>query len=111
MAQKITVLLTDDIDGGEASQTVRFGLDGASYELDLSDANAASLRDALAPYVTAGRRTGSQARRQARPQGRVTSTDYDPKAVRAWAASHKVEVPVRGRIPSAVIEQYRAAGN
>ena len=60
MAQKITVVLEDDLDGGPASETVLFSLDGVAYEIDLNDGNAAGLRDAMAPYVGAGRRTGGR---------------------------------------------------
>ncbi len=56
MAQKIQTLLVDDIDGSEAESTVRFGLDGTSYEIDLSAAHATELRGALARFVTAGRK-------------------------------------------------------
>lgn len=63
MAQKINVILVDDIDGSEASETVRFGLDGASYEIDLNQANAAALRDSLALYVGSGRRLATPRRR------------------------------------------------
>lgn len=107
MAQKTIVQLTDDIDGGEAVETVTFALEGVNYEIDLNAKNAAKLRAAVAPFQTAGRRVGAPAR-----TGRRNATrDYEPKAVRAWAVSNKIEVPERGRIPSAVIEQYRAAGN
>src|SRR6516164_4814697 len=62
VAQKVQTLVVDDIDGSAAEGTVRFGLDGTDYEIDLNANNAQALRDALAPYVTAGRRAGGAAR-------------------------------------------------
>lgn len=56
MAQKVRIILEDDLDGGPAEETVRFGLDGAHYEIDLSSANAARLRDAIRPFASKGRR-------------------------------------------------------
>ena len=110
MAQRVVVQKTDDIDGSEASQTVTFGLEGVYYEIDLNDAHADELRAALKQYASAGRRVGGAGRRASAPAVK-SSSGYDPKAVRAWAASNKVEIPARGRIPAAVLEQYRAAGN
>ena len=60
MAQKVHIVLEDDLDGSDASQTVSFGLDGATYEIDLNDKNAAALRDALAKYVGHGRKVGDR---------------------------------------------------
>lgn len=109
MAKRTVVHLVDDLTGEElapdAGETVQFGLDGAAYQIDLGPKSAAALRDQLAKYVNAGRRTSRNRRR-------VTSNaEVDPKAVRAWAASNGVQVSGRGRIPAAVREQYRAAGN
>lgn len=107
MATKTVVELVDDIAGGEASETLRFSLDGVSYEIDLNDENAERLRGVLAPYVGVGRRsvgTGRVARRRA-SSGSVDN----PAAVREWAAANGVAVAERGRIPAGVVEQYRAA--
>ncbi|MFB4193033.1 histone-like nucleoid-structuring protein Lsr2 [Streptomyces carpaticus] len=104
MAQRVVVTLSDDIDGGEASETVAFGLDGKTYEIDLSEENAEKLRATLAPYVTAGRK-------QAR-SGRTfhhTSVAPDPRAVRAWAESNGFDVPARGRIPRRVYDAFNEA--
>ncbi len=113
MAQRTVVHLEDDIDGSEASETVAFGLDGSAYEIDLNDDNAASLRDALAPYVAVARRgSGAPSGRSSRPSSaprQRSSSDVDPKAVRAWAEANGVAVNARGRLKSEVIEQYRAA--
>jgi len=60
VAQKVLVEILDDIDGSTAAQTVQFGLDGVTYEIDLSDENATALRDELARYIGAGRRIGGR---------------------------------------------------
>lgn len=108
MAQKTLIQLTDDVDGSEAAETVTFALDGVSYEIDLSEHNATALRDSLARFVRSARRARAAANRA--PVA-VTTPGYDAKAVRVWASANGVAVPARGRIPSAVLEQYRAAGN
>ncbi|MFM9369116.1 Lsr2 family protein [Streptomyces sp. Da 82-17] len=110
MAQRVVVTLFDDIDGGEAAETVAFGLDGKSYEIDLNQANAKKLRKALAPYLQAGRKQ-SRTGRAAKPgkEFKHTAVTPDPAAVRAWARSHKMDVPARGRIPKKVYEAFEAA--
>lgn len=110
MAQKTIVELTDDIDGTQAAETVRFALDGVAYEIDLSESNAATLRDSIARFVQHARKAGATGAAANRRQA-ASSTGYDPSAVRAWAASNGVNISARGRIPSAVLAQYRAAGN
>ena len=107
MAQKIQTLLIDDLDGGEAVGTVRFGLDGAEYEIDLSAAHNDDLRKALQQYLTHARRTGGTARGSARA-GRANST-IDTAAVREWAKGQGIEVKDRGRVPAGVVEQYQTA--
>ncbi|WP_190126231.1 histone-like nucleoid-structuring protein Lsr2 [Streptomyces inusitatus] len=112
MAQRVVVTLFDDIDGGEAAETVRFGLDGKSYEIDLNPANAKKLRKALAPYLTAARKQvgGAKRGRPGRPLTYThTALEPAPAAVRAWAQSNKMDVPARGRIPKAVYEAFREA--
>lgn len=109
MAQKVTVSLTDDLDGGAADETVIFGLDGRTFEIDLSAKNAAALRKALDKFVAAGRTSGAaRAGRRGRSVGRAakSSSAVDPKAVRAWATDNGIEISARGRIPSTVIEKY-----
>jgi hypothetical protein len=97
MAQKVQTLLIDDLDGGEAEGTVRFGLDGAEYEIDLNAKHAEALRKALAPYVSAARRSpGSAVRRPGRTGRRGARPDgADPTAVREWAKSQGIEVKDR----------------
>jgi Lsr2 len=104
MAQRVVVTLSDDIDGGDAEETVAFGLDGKAYEIDLSAANADKLRNALVPYLQAGRRRSRSGRAYQR-----TAVAPDPAAVRAWARSNGMEVPPRGRIPKKVYEAFEAA--
>src|SRR3954469_25340014 len=101
MAQKVQIILEDDIDGGEATETVVFALDGTSYEIDLNDKNASALRDALAAYVGHARR-GTGARRGRRPAGGATSGVHSAREIRAWARSNGHKVPERGRIPAEV---------
>jgi hypothetical protein len=107
VSSRTIVLLEDDVDGGEAAETVEFALDGTSYAIDLSEANAKKLRDALDNYVSKARKTGG-GRRRTRTDG---AGKVDLKAVRAWAASNKIELSKRGRIPRDVLDQYHAAGN
>jgi hypothetical protein len=106
MAQKITVALEDDIDGGPADETVRFGLGGADYEIDLSRKNAAAFRRQLAPFIEHARRAGRGPRR--RP-GRTASSRERSADIRAWAKDQGITVSDRGRIPASVAEQYDAA--
>jgi putative intracellular protease/amidase len=111
VAQKIQTLLIDDLDGGEAEETVRFGLDGTEYEIDLSAKNADALRKALARYVDAARRApGSAARRPGRSGRKPASANgTDPTAVREWAKSQGIEVKDRGRVPAELVVKFKAA--
>jgi hypothetical protein len=106
MATRTITSLVDDADGSEAQETVEFGLEGTTYEIDLSNHNAKKLRDALDPWVSKARKTGGRRRTRRDGAGKA-----DLKAVRARAASNNVELSKRGRIPQSVLEQYRAAGN
>jgi hypothetical protein len=106
MAQRIQTLLIDDLDGGEAAGTVRFGLDGAEYEIDLSAAHNDELRKALQQYLAHARRTGT-ARSAAR--ARRGSAAVDTAKVREWAKEQGIEVKDRGRVPANVVEQYQTA--
>lgn len=108
MAQKITVALEDDLDGGPADETVRFEFDGADYEIDLNKKNAAKFRKQLAPFVEHARKAG---RGQSRRSSRTASTRQRSGEIRAWAKDHGITVSERGRIPASVVEQYQAATN
>jgi len=106
MAQKITVALEDDLDGGPADETVRFGLGGTEYEIDLSTKNANAFRRQLARFIEHARRGGRGPRR--RP-GRTVSSRERSADIRAWAKDQGITVSDRGRIPASVAEQYDAA--
>jgi hypothetical protein len=102
MAQKVQITLVDDLDGTPAAETVAFALDGTGYEIDLSSANAAALRDALARYVAHARRSRGAARRRSGRGGRAGE-------IRAWARSQGIAVNERGRVPADVVSRYDAA--
>jgi Lsr2 len=106
MAQKITVALEDDLDGGPADETVRFGLGGADYEIDLSTKNANAFRRQPAPFIEHARRAG---RGQRRRPGRTASSRERSADIRAWAKDQGITVSARGRIPASVAEQYDTA--
>ncbi|MQA14589.1 MAG: Lsr2 family protein [Pseudonocardiaceae bacterium] len=115
MAQKVTVTLVDDLDGGSAEETIEFGIDGVSYEIDLSSDNAVQLRDALAGYVTHARKAGgtqrrrgggNQGRRGSGGTGRASVDREQNQAIREWARKNGMNVSDRGRIPAEVLEAY-----
>lgn len=108
MVSRTIVQLTDDVDGKPATETVRFGLDGREYEIDLSERNAKAMRRALEPWTSAARRVRG---RRSSSSARSVETGVDTTAVRAWAASNGIEVSARGRLPKNVVEQFLAAGN
>src|SRR5690625_7411297 len=97
MARKTQVLLVDDIDGTDATNTVTFGLDGVAYEIDLNDDNARQLRSELEKWTAPARRTGGRARR-----GTVGGTAGDAEKIRQWASENGSEGSRRGRIPADV---------
>ncbi len=108
MAQKVNIVLVDDLDGSEATETVSFGLDGTTYEIDLNDANAAKLRDALATYVGHGRKVGAAPRR-GRRSAAANGTGPSAREIRDWARSNGFDVPDRGRVSAEVREAYDKA--
>ena len=108
MVQKVQLVLEDDIDGGAADETVNFGLDGVSYEIDLNAKHAAELRDALASWVGHARKVKSPAARAATTTRRSRSGS-DTAAVREWAKSNGYTVSDRGRIAAEVQEAYAKA--
>jgi hypothetical protein len=111
MAQKVQIILEDDIDGGEATQTVTFALDGTNYEIDLNDANAEKLRDAIAPFVGHARKVSGGARRGPgrRPATSAVAGGASAKEIREWAHANGQAVPERGRIPADVRAAFEAA--
>ncbi|MEZ5117928.1 MAG: Lsr2 family protein [Candidatus Nanopelagicales bacterium] len=112
MARKVQIVLEDDLDGSAAEETVSFALDGVGYEIDLSAANAAGLRDAFAPYVGAARKAGRGG--GAKPRGRSRAkadgpAPGSPSEIRAWAKAQGLDVSERGRIPAEVVAKFEAA--
>jgi hypothetical protein len=108
MAKKTVVLLEDDIDGSEATETLSFALDGSEYEIDLNEGHANELREALARFTNAGRKvSGGRGRTVARTKS--SQGGPDAKAVRLWAAENGINVNTRGRIQAEVMEKYEAA--
>ncbi len=121
MATMTLVTLVDDLDGSEAAESVSFALDGASYEIDLSDSNAEKLRDALAGYVASARRVDGSRRGPGRPKATAPKAAKTPRgartapdreqtaAIREWARSNGFEVSERGRLSATVLAAFEAA--
>lgn len=107
MAQKVHIVLVDDIDESEASETVTFGLDGVNYEIDLNDEHAAQLREALAGFIGHARRSGGA--RRARRSPSSAASGPSSKDVREWARQNGYDVPDRGRVAADIREAYDAA--
>jgi len=107
MAQKVNIVLVDDIDGSEASETISFGLDGTTYEIDLGDKNAAALREALAPYVGHARKVGGGAKRGRRAG--AAQLGPSSKEIRDWARSNGYVVSDRGRVSAEIRQAFDAA--
>ena len=105
MATKVLTTLQDDIDGSAAVETVRFGLDGVEWEIDLSERNANRLRNSLSDFIAHGRKVGGKRVRKS------SSNEIDAKLVRHWAESNGIEVNSRGRIPADIVKRYQSAGN
>jgi hypothetical protein len=113
MAQKISVQLVDDLDGSVAEDisTVTFGLDGASYEIDLTGGNADKLRTSLADFVGAARRMGGRAKRGTGVHGAAApgTSREQTKAIRGWARQNGFGLSDRGRIPGSVLQAFEKA--
>ena len=111
MAQRVNVVLVDDLDGSDAVETVSFALDGVDYEIDLNEQHASELRNALSLYVGHGRRTGGRRRTSAGGSKRSAASSGGPSAaeIRAWARENGYDVPERGRVSADVREAYAAA--
>jgi hypothetical protein len=112
MAQRVTVMLVDDLDQSDAAETVHFGVDGAAYEIDLSARHAGELRSMLGRYISAARRIGQapvRARRQRRPRPRTVTDREQSRRIRAWAMDRGLLASPRGRIPQHVADEYQAA--
>ena len=109
MAQRVQVVLVDDIDGGNATETVSFALDGVAYEIDLSDKNAGKLRDALATWVGHARRAGGRSGGRARARVRTAGAASDLTAMREWGRKNGFKVSDRGRISAELQAAYKKA--
>jgi hypothetical protein len=107
MAQKVQVLLVDDLDGGTADETVTFGLDGVSYEIDLSSGNAGQLRSELSQYVEHARKSAAAPARRRR--ARTGAGREQSARIREWAKEHGKKISERGRIPADILAEYEAA--
>jgi hypothetical protein len=116
MAKETITKLIDDLDGGEAHETVRFGLDGYSYEIDLSTKNANKLRNALSVYLDngtrlSGRASSGMSRSVGRARGGAVAEREQNKAIRTWATRKGYDVAPRGRIKQEIVDHYhREAG-
>jgi hypothetical protein len=108
MSRRTIVQLEDDLTGGEAAESVTFGLDGRSFEIDLNEENAEQLRQLLAPYIDAGRGARLARASSRRPASSGGSDDADPATVRAWAQANGYAVSTRGRVSRELREAYRA---
>lgn len=104
MAQRVTVILEDDLDGSKATETIQFGLDGVAYEIDLNTENASHLREALAPWVGAARRMSGR-----KNPARTSTRRSDLNEIRAWARENGHEVSDRGRVAQTIVRAYDAA--
>lgn len=109
MAQRVNIVLVDDIDGSDATETVSFGLDGTTYEIDLNDKNAGALRDALSGYVGHARKVGSASRRGRKSSAPAAASGTSAREIRDWARSNGYEVPDRGRVSADVRAAFEAA--
>jgi hypothetical protein len=105
MAQKVNIILVDDLDGSEADETVSFALDGTSYEIDLNEKNAAKLRDALSGYIGHARKVSTTRKRKSS----ASTSGPSARELRDWARSNGYEVSDRGRVPAEVREAFEAA--
>lgn len=115
MARKTVYQLIDDLDGTQIpdgkGETVKFGLDGVEYEIDLGAGNAAKLREALSSYVNSARRSGGRQQRGTRTLLPTAGPKRDLKAIRKWAIATGRNVADRGRIPQEIIDAYDAANS
>jgi hypothetical protein len=109
MATQTIVRLLDDIDQSDADETVKFGLDGVQYEIDLSAKNAEKLREALNDFVTSARRSTGTGLTKRRITGPARNDSAQNKAIREWAQAQGKKVADRGRVPAEIVAEYEAA--
>ncbi|USQ76727.1 histone-like nucleoid-structuring protein Lsr2 [Ornithinimicrobium cryptoxanthini] len=108
MAQRVQVILVDDLNGGEATETVEFALDGVTYELDLSDENATKLRDDFAQWIGVARRSGGR-RQVRRGAGGSGASREELARIRDWGRANGFKVSDRGRVSRELQDAYAAA--
>jgi hypothetical protein len=110
MAKRVITTLEDDLDGSEANETIIFSIDGNEYEIDLNDAHANELREAMNKYTSVARKSvgrAKQTRRASNVNGNGNGNgSTDTKAVRAWAIENGIPISTRGRIQADVMERY-----
>ena len=110
MAQKTIVQLIDDIDGGEAHESVSFGLDGVEYTIDLSEENAERLREGLGAFVDRAQRVGGRKQRASATTAVKAGGDRaQNQAIREWARTQGKKISDRGRIPAELVAEFQAA--
>lgn len=111
MAQRVQIQMIDDLNGQEAQETVRFGLDGKEYEIDLTTDNASELRSALSQYVDAARKASSDRRGQGGQRGTSTSRAKrdEVQKIRQWAQDHGHNPSSRGRVSQTIVDAYNEA--
>lgn len=110
MAQRVQIILIDDVSGGDATETIEFALDGVTYEIDLNDDNAAKMREDLAPWIGQARRSGG--RRQTRRRGSsagAAGRSEDLTKMREWGRENGFKVSSRGRVSQELQDAYAAA--
>jgi hypothetical protein len=112
MAQKIQVLLTCDLESGDkpGTETIAFAVEGKTYEIDLCTKHAKQLRDAVAPFIEAGRRTGSRGAGSGRSRSSGGGDRERTQAIRAWARRKGIKVSERGRLSGDIVAKYEASG-
>jgi hypothetical protein len=106
MARQTITKLIDDVDGSAADTTITFALDGTNFEIDLSDSNAAKLRESLAPWIAGARRVRGGGSAPRGPRAARRGAARDAQAIREWARENNIEVSDRGRIKAEVVEMY-----
>lgn len=109
MAQKVNIILVDDLDGGSADENVKFGLDGVNYEIDLSASNAAELRSSLERFTAAARKASGG--RAQRTKAAAVGRSHDSAQIRQWARDNGYTVNSRGRIQAEIQEAYQKANS
>lgn len=111
MAQKVNIILVDDLDGGSADENVKFGLDGTNYEIDLSAANAAELRSSLERFIAAARKASGGRTAARTPKAPAAGRSNDSAQIRQWARDNGYTVNSRGRIQAEIQEAYQKANS